>query len=205
MARRSTTGGQHSFARIPTANIQRSSLDRSFGHKTTFDGGFLVPIIADEVLPGDTMAMRLSAFARLATPLHPIMDNMYMDTFFFFVPNRLLWENWQRMNGEQDNPGDSTDFLVPVIIANAGVQEGTLFDYMGVPTQINGIQFSALWGRAYNLIWNEFFRDENLQDSVVVSQGDGADLFTDYTLLRRGKRHDYFSACLPFPQKGPSV
>jgi len=205
--KKSTSGGQHQFARIPSADIQRSSFDRSCGLKTTFDAGFLVPIFLDEALPGDTMSMRLTTFARLATPIHPVMDNMYMETHFFFVPMRLIWDNWQKFNGEQTDPGDSTDFLVPEMAAPASVGHlnGSLSDYFGIPTDIADLKHSSMWHRAYNLIYNEWFRDENLQDSVVVDKGDGPDTSTDYALLRRGKRHDYFTSCLPWPQKGPSV
>jgi len=198
---------EHSFSRVPSAEIQRSSFDRSHGYKTTFDAGYLVPIFMDEALPGDTFNLNLTAFARLATPLKPVMDNMFMDVFFFAVPIRLIWNNWEKMNGAQDDPGDSTDYLVPVLDApNPGGHEvGSLFDYFGIPTEIASLEHSALWSRAYNLIWNQWFRDQNLQDSVVVDKDDGPDDPTDYVLLRRGKRHDYFTSCLPWPQKGDDV
>ena len=203
---KSTTAGQHSFAQIPSAEIQRSQFDRSCGLKTTFDAGWLVPIFCDEALPGDSINLSMSSFARLATPLHPIMDNMFIDTFFFAVPNRLLWENWQRFNGEQDNPGDSTDFTIPEVVAGTlGYGNSSIFDYMGLPTGIGNYASSALWLRAFNLIFNEWFRDENLQDSVPYNMGNGPDTLTDYTMLRRGKRHDYATSCLPWPQKGPDV
>ncbi len=196
----------HSFARVPRADIQRSRFDRSAGHKTTFDAGLLVPIYVDEALPGDTFNAKLNAFGRLATPLHPYMDNLFVDTHFFFVPNRLLWENWERFNGAQDNPGDSTDFLIPQMTAPAGgYLVSSLADYFGIPTLIDGLSHSSFWHRAYNLIWNEWFRDQNLQDSVPVPTGDGPDDPADFPLLRRGKRHDYFTSALPWPQKGPSV
>lgn len=196
----------HQFSRVPKAEIPRSSFDRSHGHKTTFDAGWLIPIFVDEALPGDTFSCNLSAFARLATPIFPIMDNMFMDTQFFSVPIRLLWDNWQRFNGEQRNPGDSIDFLVPQITAPVGgYAEASIHDYFGLPTKVAGFSHSALWHRAYNLIYNEWYRDENLQNSVTVNTGDGPDAPTDYTLLRRGKRHDYFTSCLPWPQKGPGV
>ena len=197
----------HDFSRVPSATIPRSSFNRSCGLKTTFDSGYLVPIFVDEALPGDTFNLRMTSFARLATPLHPFMDNLFMDTFFFAVPIRLIWSNWQRFNGEQDNPSDSTSYLVPTMTSTAvtGYANGSIHDYLGLPTQVAGLTHSALWHRAYNLIYNEWFRDENLQNSVVENKGDGPDSPTDYTLLRRGKRHDYFTSSLPWPQKGPAV
>ena len=194
----------HEFSRVPQAEIQRSTFNRVHGLKTTFDSGYLVPIYVDEVLPGDTFQMNATGFGRLATPIYPIMDNMYVETFFFFVPNRLIWDNWEKFNGAQDDPGDSTDFLVPQI-QGANVVGNSLFDYMGLPTAVAGIDFNNLHGRAYNLIWNEWFRDENLQDSLVVDKDDGPDTYTDYTLQKRGKRHDYFTSALPWPQKGDAV
>ncbi|AZL82725.1 major capsid protein [Apis mellifera associated microvirus 7] len=198
---------QGHFSMVPRAEIPRSSFDRSHGWKGTFDAGYLIPIYVDEALPGDTFNMSLTAFGRLATPLHPFMDNLYMDFFFFFVPNRLIWANFKKFMGEQVNPGDSTSYLVPQVNSPvAGYANGSLSDYMGIPTKVAVVfQHSALWHRAYNLIWNEWFRDQNLQNSVVVNTGDGPDAFTDYVLLRRGKRHDYFTSCLPWPQKGPAV
>ncbi|AXL14647.1 major capsid protein [Microviridae sp.] len=196
---------QHSFARVPRADIPRSQFNRSSGHKTTLDAGLLVPIFLDEVLPGDTFNAKLTAFGRLATPLHPFMDNLYADTHYFAVPIRLLWENWERFNGAQDNPSDTTDYLIPEITAPAGGwAEGTLADYFGIPTGVD-LTHSALWHRAYNLIYNEWFRDQNLQDSLPVPLGDGPDDPADFEIKRRGKRHDYFTSCLPWPQKGPSV
>lgn len=193
---------QHLFSMIPRANIPRSAFDRSHCCKTTFNSGYLVPFFVDEVLPGDTFNLSASLFSRLTTPIVPFMDNLYLETFFFFVPNRLLWENWQKFMGEQENPGDSIDYLVPTV-SGTNVQNQTLWDYFGLPTNVaNALTVSALPFRAYNLIYNEWFRDENLQDSVPFSKGDGPDNLTDYTLLRRGKRHDYFTSCLPWPQKG---
>jgi len=194
----------HEFSRVPQAEIQRSTFNRVHGLKTTFDSGYLVPIYVDEVLPGDTFQLNATGFGRLATPLYPLIDNAYVETFFFFVPNRLIWDNWEKFNGAQDNPGDTTDYLVPQI-QGATVAENELFDYMGLPTKVAGIDFNNLHGRAYNLIWNEWFRDENLQDSIVVDKGDGPDTLTDYTLQKRGKRHDYFTSALPWPQKGDAV
>jgi len=196
----------HSFSQVPKAEIPRSSFDRSSGRKTTFDAGYLVPIFCDEVLPGDTFNLTATFFARLATPLHPIMDNMRLTSFFFFVPFRLLWDNWQRFMGEQDNPGDSTDYLVPQMLAPAGgYAANTIYDYFALPTQVAGYSHWSFPFRAYNLVWNEWFRDQNLQNSVTVPKGDTNDPTATYTLLRRGKRHDYFTSCLPWPQKGPGV
>ena len=196
----------HSFSRVPRADIPRSTFDRSCGHKTTFDAGLLIPIFVDEALPGDTFNARLTAFGRLATPIHPFMDNLYADTHFFAVPMRLLWDNWERFNGAQDNPGDSTDYIIPEMVSPVGgYAAGSLSDYMGIPTEVEGLAHSAMFHRAYNLIWNEWFRDQNIQDSVDVPKGDGPDDPSAYTLLRRGKRHDYFTSALPWPQKGPSV
>jgi len=205
----SVTGqAQHTFSRSPQANIPRSKFNRSHGCKTTFDAGYLIPVFVDEALPGDTFSLKMTSFARLATPITPIMDNMFLDSFFFAVPYRLVWDNWQKFNGEQTNPGDSTDYLVPTITSPAvtGFISGSTYDYFGVPTEVPGLEISALWNRAYNLIWNEWFRDENLQDSIQVDLGDGPDSATLYSpLQRRGKRYDYFTSCLPFPQKGPAV
>ena len=197
----------HSFSQVPRADIPRSSFDRSHGYKTTFDAGYLVPIYVDEALPGDTFNLSLTGFARLATPLHPIMDNLFMSTFWFAVPIRLIWDNWQKFNGEQTDPGDSTDFLVPTMTApgSGGYPVGHLSDYFGLPTGVDALTHVSLWHRAYNLIWNEWFRDQNLQDSVTVDKDDGPDGHGNYVLLKRGKRHDYFTSCLPWPQKGDAV
>ncbi len=192
----------HKFSEVPRAQIQRSSFDRSHGHKTTFDAGFLIPIFVDEALPGDTFNLDMTGFARLATPIFPIMDNLFMETFFFAVPHRLLWDNWEKFCGAQDDPGDSTDFLIPTITHTW--PGSSLGDYMGIPPLLP-IKTTALHTRAYNLIFNEWFRDQNLQDSLVVDTGNGPDTPANYVLRRRGKRHDYFTSCLPFPQKGTAV
>ena len=144
---------QHNFATIPQAEIQRSTFDRSSNLKTTFDADNLVPIFLDEVLPGDTFNLSMSTFARLATPITPILDNLYMDFFFFFVPTRLVWDNWQKLNGEQRNPGDSTDYIMPTMTATAvtGYGTNTLQDYMGLPTLVPGFVHRADPFRSYNL------------------------------------------------------
>jgi hypothetical protein len=201
----------HQFTMVPKADIPRSSFDCQSTHKTTFDAGNLVPVYVDEVLPGDTFKLNMTAFARLSTPLFPIMDNMMLDSFFFFVPNRLIWSNWQKFMGQQANPSDSISYVVPQQVSpSGGYAVGSLQDYMGLPTvgQVTAgqnVSHCAFWPRAYNLIWNEWFRDENLQNSVTVDTGDGPDTVANYNLLKRGKRKDYFTSALPWPQKGASV
>ena len=207
---------KHSFSEVPRANIPRSSFNRSHGVKTTLDADYLVPVLVDDVVPGDTFNVDMSFFARLATPIHPIMDNMYLESFFFFVPYRLVWTNWEKMHGAQDDPSDSIDFTVPAVSSSTAVNIAsitsndyrTLANYFGLPpvTSFDMSELNVLPWRAYNLIWNEWFRDQNLQDSAVVNTGDGPDtIASDYTMLKRGKRHDYFTSALPWPQKGDAV
>jgi len=214
MSRRPSHTTNHTFSEVPSVQIPRSSFNRSHTVKTTFDSGYLIPILVDEALPGDTFKVKLTAFSRMATPIYPVMDNLFMDVFFFSVPNRLVWDNWQKFCGEQIDPGDSVDYTVPVLAPNTignSVSNGTIFDYAGLPTGVSNIlqHTSALPFRAYNLIYNEWFRDQNLQDSLPVLTGDGPDWNTYpsgwYGLKRRGKRHDYFTSALPWPQKGNSV
>lgn len=196
----------HRFSQVPGAEIARSSFDRSHGHKTTLDAGYLVPIYIDEALPGDTHNVNLQAFGRLSTPIKPTMDNLHLETFFFSIATRLLWDNWTKFNGEQANPGDTTDYLIPQITAPAGgFTQGSLSDYFGLPTLVDNLSVSSLYHRAYNKVIDEWFRDQNLQDQPVISTGDGPDSVADYPLRRRGKRHDYFTSALPFPQKGQAV
>lgn len=201
---------QHSFAQIPSVNMARSQFDRSFTAKDTIYFDQLTPIFVDEILPGDTCNVTLNHFTRLATQKVPIMDNLYIDFFFFFIPNRLVWENWEKFNGAQTDPGDSTDFLIPTTnLTNASAQNGTIYDHFGVPTIIPAdtydFDINVLPLRCYNLIYNEWFRDQNLQDSLPVPKDDGPDLANLYILKNRNKRHDYFTSALPWPQKGPAV
>lgn len=201
------TGSQH-FAIVPKAEIERSTFDRSHGLKTTFDAAFLVPVLVDEMLPGDTFHCNATFFGRLSTPFKPFMDNLYLNSFFFFVPNRLLWIHWREMNGQQQDPSSSIEFVTPTVpCPDNGFSQGSLADYFGLRCDVVGLQpVSALPFRAYNLIWNEWFRDENLQDSCPVNfSADTGDLDIHFPLRVRGKRKDYFTGCLPWPQKGDAV
>lgn len=194
---------QHSFARVPTVGVQRSVFNRSHTYKTTFQEGYLIPFYADEAIPGDTFSARLTAFLRLSTLLNPIMDNLYFETQWWFVPNRLLWTNWIYFMGEQNNPADTTSFTVPqVTTPGGGFTALTLYDYLGIPPGIAAIgPINNLHARAYNFIYNQDYRDQNLQNSVHLDTGNGPDTDTNYVLLQRGKRHDYFTSALPWPQK----
>lgn len=230
MARKKIRVRGHRFSDAPAMYMKRTKFDRSHVYKTTFDSGKLIPVFVDEVLPGDTTRMSVNYFARLATPIKPIMDNIYLDWFFFFVPNRLVWEHWQNFCFEQEDPDDSTDYVIPVMMGNDNKNNsylGSLWDYFGLPINtsntITGI--SALPFRGVYLIWNEWFRDENLQKSVKIQKGDtneildssrvsdqpswlfksGTGIFPGYPCPPRGKRHDYFTSALPWTQKGPGV
>jgi hypothetical protein len=209
---------EHNFSQAPTIEAPRSRFDRSHGHKFTMDAGWLVPFYWDDVLPGDTFNYSLAAFARLATPLFPIMDNMFLDTHFFFVPNRLIWDNARKFYGEQVDPGDSIDYQIPILDGTLTSDGGTdysttnerrqaLLNYMGVPHGVSpsDVDISALPFRAYEFIYNEWFRDQNLQDSVDWISTNGPDDLTPLMLMKRGKRHDYFTSALPWPQKGDAV
>lgn len=230
MARKKIRVRGHRFSDAPAMYMKRTKFDRSHVYKTTFNSGKLIPVFVDEVLPGDTTRMSVNYFARLATPIKPIMDNIYLDWFFFFVPNRLVWEHWQNFCFEQEDPDDSTDYVIPTIYSHSSTENlliGSLWDYFGLPinttNNISGI--NALPFRAVYLIWNEWFRDENLQKSVKIQKGDanevldfsrisdqpswlfGTDgnLIAGYACPPRGKRHDYFTSALPWTQKGPGV
>lgn len=199
----------HSFSKAPTADIPRSSFDRSHGLKTTLDAGNLVPVFVDEVLPGDTISLNPTLFARVNTLLYPIMDNMFLDVHFFFVPYRQVWDNFRKFCGEQVDPTDSTDYTVPQINTHGASHDAhSLGDYFGLPTYVQGVKCSALPFRAYNHIYNEWYRDQNLIDSAPVYKGDAESVgghSGNYNIRKRGKRHDYFTSALPWTQKGDSV
>lgn len=229
MARKIRVRG-HRFSDAPAMYMRRTKFDRSHVYKTTFNAGKLIPVFVDEVLPGDTTRMSVNYFARLATPIKPIMDNIYLDWFFFFVPNRLVWDHWQNFCFEQEDPDDSTDYVIPTATATGNSENayiGSLWDYFGLPVNTSGnlSGVSALPFRGVYLIWNEWFRDENLQKSVKIQKGDSNEVldsarsseqpfwvFTSGTNIvpglacpPRGKRHDYFTSALPWTQKGPGV
>lgn len=213
MSRRIRVSQGH-FSQVPNVTIGRSKFNRSHVLKTTFDEGKLIPIFVDEVLPGDSFKLKVTTFTRMATPIFPVMDNLYLETFFFFVPMRLIWDNFQKFMGEQENPGDSTDFLIPSWNNNTGASVGGLSDYFGIPIGIGHLNYNILPHRAYWLIWNEWFRDENLQNSAPIYKGDSGKVwqvdtpvngFGPWDCAPRGKRYDYFTSCLPWPQKGPGV
>lgn len=203
----SIRGKTHSFARVPTADIPRSTFDRSHNHKTAMDSAYLVPVFLDEVLPGDTFHLTTQALCRLNTPIVPIMDNMKMDIHYFFVPYRLVWDNWQRFMGESDDPGETTDFLMPQWKPEVptGFDVGSVADYMGVPPSVGNLSVSALPLRAYQLIFNEWYRDQNLQPKIAINKGDADTVSNGNPLQHRNKRHDYFTSALPWPQKGEGV
>lgn len=208
------------FALVPKADIPRSTFRQVHEHKTTGPAGYLIPILCQEVLPGDVHSGKVTIFARLSTLLFPLMDNATLETQFFFVPCRLVWDNWKKFMGEQTNPGDSISYLMPVISINqyaiafstfpytATVLSYMLFDYFGIPTanlNAGGTPYTSLQFRAYNLIYNEWYRDQNLTPSLTVRKTDSGDLASDYGLVQRNSKHDYFKGCLPAPQKGAAV
>lgn len=201
----------HNFAMIPKAEIPRSSFRMEKTLKTTFSFSYLIPIFCEEVLPGDSWNCHATIVARTAVPIVPIMDNWHLETFYFFVPNRLTWTNWVRFMGEQDTPASSISYTIPQVVSPVGGYAAcSLYDYFGLPTatQIeptSTISANVLPIRAYALIWNQWFRDENLQNPFTVPLGDGPDAYTAYDLQKRGKRHDYFTSALPWPQKGTTA
>ncbi len=204
----SLPSARYSFSNLPQVSVPRCAIKRPSTYKTTLNAGLLYPIFCDEALPGDTFTLDASVLARLSTPITPFMDNLVMDIQFFSVPLRLVWEHWQNFCGEQETPGAITSYTVPFVkVGASGAPVGSLADYFGLPT---GIQWSdhdvqALPFRAYNLVWNEWYRDENIQSEVTVDKGDTSVDVSTFTLLPRGKRKDYFTSALPWPQKGAAV
>ncbi len=208
---------QHQFSQVPRADIPRSSFNLSHGLKTTFDVDLLIPILVQDIIPGDTWNARCSFFMRLATPLHPIMDNMYAETFFFFVPYRTIWVNFEKFHGAQDDPGDSIDFTIPIIASavTTHAATGRTWDYFGLPINVipDDVPVSCLPWRAYVKIFNDWFRDENLQNSWFTNTDNGPDTLAGASgsgqvpglPFTRGKRFDYFTSSLPAPQKGTAV
>lgn len=203
----------HKFTMIPKAQIPRSRFRMQYQHKTAFSASYLIPAFVHEVLPGDTWSVNMSAFCRLSTPLYPLMDNLDLESWFFFVPCRILWSHWVNFMGEQpQSPADSTSYTVPSIVTGAFATAASLYDYMGLPvgagSNAAGGPINALPFRAYNMIWNQWFRDQNLDTAVgfgatntVYDIGDGPDPSANYSLLKVRKRHDYFTSALPWTQK----
>lgn len=205
---------QH-YAQVPHAEIRRAKFQRDFNLLTTMNEGDLVPIYLDEVLPADTFKINLNALVRMATPLYPVMDNAYMDFYFFFVPARLLWKHFQNLMGQNDSTfwAETTEYTTPVTTApKGGWNVGTLADYFGIPTGVSGLKVNSLPFRAYAKVWNEWFRDENLQQPVTQSMDDttttGVNTGTSLSDAEAGglplkvcKYKDYFTSCLPSPQK----
>ena len=196
---------QMDFSSVPSVSVPRSTFDRTHSYKTTFGSGYLTPVFVDEVLPGDTLKLEMVAFARLNTPLKPFMDNLYLNSFFFFVPNRLVWDNWRKFQGEQDAGVLINSYLVPQLMTDVGFTVGDMGDFFGLPTGIANLSVNALPFRGYNLIYNHWFRDQNLIPLLSINTSDTSDTIASYPLQRRAKAHDYFTSCLPWPQKGYAV
>lgn len=195
---------RHSFSRTPKVEIPRSSFNRSHVGKTTMDASYLVPIYRDFAYPGDTHDMKMSLFARLSTPIFPLMDNIDCEVWFFAVPIRQIWTNFKKFMGEQHDPADSIAYTLPVMDVASNVTAGSLHDYMGLPLGIGagGTNIVSLWHRSYHKIWSEWFRSQDIDDSIDWDVDDGPDTESDYDdLLKVRKRHDYFTSCLPYPQK----
>lgn len=203
---------QGHFAKVPAmVGAPRSAFDRSFSHKTAVAEGDIIPLVWEPILPGDTVNLTTQVLARLSTPVFPYMDNVYADLHWFFVANRTIWDNWEKFQGARTNPDDSVDFEVPQLDDGthaAGFGQNTIYDYLGLPTKIAGIPQAdmpiSLPFRALCKIWNEWYRDENYQDSLAFPTGDGPDTFA-YGVYKRNRRKDYFTSALPWPQKGADV
>lgn len=202
----------HQFNNVQPNAIPRSMFKRDFTRRSTFNADYLIPLMVDEILPGDDINIRMTSLTRMTTPIKPLMDNLYLETFWFFVPNRLVWDNWEKFQGQQTNPSDSVDYTIPVLdhtdppLSTTGFAIESIYDYFGLPTLVDDISgINCLFNRAYDLIWNEWFRDENLQNSLTIQTGNGPDDPATYELRKRNSRKDYFTSCLPWPQKGDAV
>jgi hypothetical protein len=202
---------QHVFARVPAVNIPRSVFPLSHNLKTTMDVDYLYPIFVGEALPADTWVFSQKIFGRMTTPLTPLMDDLYIDTFYFAVPVRLVDDEFKKLMGERPFGDLKNDYVTPMLnTGDSGVAFGSLYDYLGVPPSVPNLDFLSWYPRAYNLVWNEFFRDENLVDGAPVAgiHSDGTvttEALSDYILRKRGKRHDYYTSCTPWPQKGDAA
>ena len=194
---------QHNFAKGPDANIARSVFDRSFEVKDTYNFDYNYPIFCDEILPCDDVNLTIDAFIRLSSFALkvPVMEQMFMKVDAFFVPNRLLWTNWEKFNGAQDIPGDSTSYTMLIMILVAAFTVVFIFDKFGLPTDIANVPvINTLPLRAYIKIYNDWYRDENLVNSVSLPTGDGPDTQANFTLKKRLKQKDYFTGGLSWSQ-----
>ena len=211
---------EYNFAQNPQVGVSRSRFQRNSDNKTTFNTGDLIPIYLDEVLPGDTHEIDMACVMRMATPIFPVMDNAFCDFYFFFVPNRLLWEHWKEFMGENKETAwtPKTEYSIPQVTApTEGWAEGTLADYLGLPTKVKGLSVSALPGRAYGLIYNEWFRNQNVTqptlvevtDATTTGKNDGSktndSAITLAKPLKAAKVFDYYTGALPEPQKGEPI
>ena len=191
------------FSAVAEINVPRNIFEQDWNWKGTINESYLYPVFWDEVVPGDTLKLNSTFFGRLSTPFVPVLDNIYLDYHLFYVPFRILWDNYKKFCGEKVNPSDSTQYVMPTLTSDSttGFPIGSLYDYFGMPTAIPSMTINSgvMYLRAYNFIWNEWYRCEYLQNSVTVTTADSGDLQTDFNLLKRGKRGDYFTTCLPQP------
>lgn len=215
MLNQKVTGAQiHQFNNVMQERVPRSVFDRSFPILTAHGTDYIYPIMNDELLPGDHVRIKTNLFTRMNPTVRPIMDNLYRDTHAFFVPMRLIWDNWEKFQGQRLSPNDSVDYTIPIYdvtkapLSTTGFAISSLQDYMEIPPSVVAISstiINSYFERAYNLIWNEWYRDESIDTPVTVDTGDGPDDPANYVLLKRRKRKDYRTSALPWPQKGDDV